>query len=89
MVVRQGLALTGIGLVAGVVLAIGLARGAASVSFSNAAMGASAKLLGSSATDPWIYLGAAAFLCAIAALAAYLPARRAAATSPMQALRVE
>jgi predicted permease len=89
MVVRQGLALTSIGLVAGIVLAIGLARGAASVSFSNSAMGASAKLLGGSATDPWIYLGAAAFLCAIAALAAYLPARRAAATSPMQALRVE
>jgi predicted permease len=89
MVVRQGLALTSIGLIAGIVLAIGLARGAASVSFSNSAMGASAKLLGGSATDPWIYLGAAAFLCAIAALAAYLPARRAAATSPMQALRVE
>lgn len=89
MVVRQGLTLTGIGLGAGVVLAIGLARGATSVSFSNSAMGASAKLLGGSATNPWIYLGAAAFLCAIAALAAYLPARRAAATSPMQALRVE
>ena len=89
MVVRQGLALTSIGLIAGVVLAIGLARGAAAVSFSNSAMGSSAKLLGGSANDPWIYLGAATFLCAIAALAAYLPARRAAATSPMEALRVE
>jgi predicted permease len=89
MVVREGLALTGAGLIAGAALAIGLAQAVASVSFTNSAMGSSASLLGGSANDPGIYLAAAAFLCAVAALAAYLPARRAASIDPMQALRTE
>ena len=89
MVVRQGLLLAMIGMSAGIVLALGFARSAAAISFSNSAMGAGPKLLGASATDPWIYLGASVFLCAIAALATYLPARSAAAVDPMQALRTE
>jgi ABC-type antimicrobial peptide transport system permease subunit len=89
MVVRQGLALAFTGLIAGVALALGLARAVSAISFTNSAMGASAKLLGASTASPWIYLGSAAFLCAIAACAAYIPARRAAATDPMQALRME
>jgi predicted permease len=89
MVVRQGLALTVAGLVVGTTLAIGLARAVASVSFTNSAMGASANLLGGTAADPLIYAAAAAFLCVVAALAAYLPARRAASVDPMQALRTE
>jgi ABC-type antimicrobial peptide transport system permease subunit len=88
MVVRQGMLLAGIGLAAGAVLAFGVARSIAAVSFTNSAMGGGAKLL-SSTTDPLIYAGAAAFLCAVAALAAYLPARRAASIDPMQALRAE
>jgi len=89
MVVAEGLSLAGAGLAAGVVLAFVFSRSAASLSFTNSAMGSSAKLMGASATDPLIYLGAAAFLCLLAALAAYLPARRAASIDPMQALRTE
>ncbi len=89
MVVRQGLTLTASGLIAGAVLAVALARVVSSVSFTNSAMGSSAKLLGNGANDPLIYLAAAAFLCLIAALASWFPARRAAAIDPMQALRTE
>jgi ABC-type antimicrobial peptide transport system permease subunit len=52
-------------------------------------MGASASLLGAGANNPIIYLAAAAFLCAVAALACWLPARRAASIDPMKALRIE
>jgi ABC-type antimicrobial peptide transport system permease subunit len=89
MVIRQGLALTAGGLVAGSALAIGLARAIAGVSFTNSAMGSSEKLLGSGADNPLIYLAAAGFLCAVAAMASWLPARRAAAIDPMRALRME
>jgi predicted permease len=89
MVIRQGLALTLAGLVAGAVLAIGLARVVASVSFTNSAMGSSANLLGTGANNPLIYLAAAGFLCAVATLASWLPARRASSIDPMQALRTE
>ena len=89
MVVRRGLALTVLGLVAGSALAFALARAAASVSFTNSAMGTSENLLGGSGTDPLIYLAAAVFLCAVAVLAALVPARRAASIDPMQALRTE
>jgi predicted permease len=89
MVIRQGLTLTLAGLVAGAVLAIGLARVVASVSFTNSAMGLSANLLGTGANNPIIYLAAAAFLCAVATLASWLPARRAASIDPMNALRTE
>ncbi|MGP8251263.1 MAG: ADOP family duplicated permease [Terracidiphilus sp.] len=89
MVVRHGLALTSSGLIAGSALAIGLARVAASVSFTNSAMGTAENLLGGSATDPLIYLAAALFLCVVSVLASYLPARRAASIDPMQALRTE
>jgi len=89
MVIRQGLALTSGGLIVGAVLAIGLARAVASVSFTGGGMGASAKLLGSGANVPLIYLASAGFLCAIATLATWLPARRASSLDPMQALRTE
>jgi ABC-type antimicrobial peptide transport system permease subunit len=89
MVVRQGMALTSIGLVAGLALSFVLARLVASMSFTNSAMGSSANLMGSSSTDPLVYLAAVLFLYAIAAIAALLPARRAAAIDPMKALRAE
>lgn len=89
MVVMQGLALTLAGLAIGGVLAIGLARAVASVEFTNSGMGANARLLGDGANNPLIYLGSAMFLCVVGALAAYLPARRAARVDPMQALRAE
>jgi hypothetical protein len=89
MVVRQGLSLTVAGLVAGTLMAIAFSRVVASVSFTNSAMGAQAQLLGDGGTGAFIYIGAAGFLCALAAIAAYLPGRRAAAIDPMQALRTE
>jgi ABC-type antimicrobial peptide transport system permease subunit len=51
-------------------------------------MGKGVQLAGG-ATNPLIYLGAVVFLSAIAALASFLPARRAASVDPMQALRSE
>jgi ABC-type antimicrobial peptide transport system permease subunit len=89
LVVRQGLILSAGGLVAGIALSFALSRSVAALSFSNSAMGAGAKLLGDSASDPLIYFGAVVFLCALSVLAAYLPARRAASIDPMKALRME
>ena len=89
MVIGQGLALTAVGLVVGAALAVAMARVVASVSFTNSAMGATSKVLQGSATDPLIYVAAIAFLCCVAALAAYFPARRAASVEPMEALRAE
>jgi predicted permease len=89
MVVREGLMLSSGGLVVGAALAFVFSRSVSTLSFTNSAMGSSAKLMGSSATDPLIYLAAAAFLCILSALAAYLPARRAASIDPMKALRME
>ena len=89
LVVRQGLALTAMGLVAGAGARCGAGASVASVSFTNSAMGVNAKLLGGSAFTPLIYLAAAGFLCVIALLAAWIPARRAAAVDPIEALRAD
>jgi len=89
MVIKQGLALTAGGLIVGAVLAVALARAVSSVSFTGGGMGSSAKLLASGANNPAIYLAAAAFLCAVAVLASWLPARRAASVDPMHALRTD
>jgi len=89
LIVRQGLTLVSIGILAGFGLALAMARSLAALSFASSAMGTGGKLLGVSATDPLIYLGAAFFLAGIAALAAYIPARRAASVEPMEALRYE
>jgi ABC-type antimicrobial peptide transport system permease subunit len=89
MVVRQGLSLAVGGVVAGGLLAFALTRLVASVSFTNSAMGGGPKLMGDGGGEPVIFAGAALFLCALAAVAAWLPARRAASIDPMQALRTE
>ena len=89
MVVRQGMVLAGFGLVAGAILSLAVTRSLASLSFTNSAMGAGSKLLTGNSTDPLIYLGTAAFLCVVAALAAFVPAWRAASIDPMRALRTE
>ena len=45
--------------------------------------------MGDGSADPLIFVGSAVFLCVLAAVAAWLPARRAASIDPMQALRTE
>ncbi|MES1242474.1 MAG: ABC transporter permease [Acidobacteriota bacterium] len=77
MVLRQGLALALLGAAAGVAGALFATRGMRSL------------LFGVSAGDPAIYMGVAAVLVLVAALASYLPARRAARTEPQMALRGE
>jgi predicted permease len=89
MVVLQGLKLTTGGLVTGALLAFAMSRIVSSVSFTNSGMGATAKLMGDGGGEPLIFAASAAFLCALAAFAAWLPARRAASIDPMQALRTE
>jgi predicted permease len=77
MVMRQGLTVACIGLATGAVLAWIAARAIAS------------GLYGVSATDPAAWAGAATVLLIAAALANYVPARRAARVDPSIALRLE
>jgi putative ABC transport system permease protein len=76
-VVGRGLRLAGIGATLGVLAAIGLLRWA------------QALLFGISPYDPWTYAAALVLLAAIAAIASYVPARRAANVDPSIALRAE
>jgi len=89
MVVRQALNVTAVGLAAGVGLAWIMARLAATISATNSAMATPQRILSGSAADPLVYATAIAFLAAIAILAAYFPARRAASVQPMEALRTD
>ena len=77
MFVRSGLVLTGIGMAVGVVAASGLMRLMKSL------------LFGVSPLDPFTYVSVLVVLTASAMLASYLPARRAAAVNPVEALRAE
>ncbi len=77
MFLRQGLALTGVGLAVGVVAALALGRWMSSL------------LFGVGPFDPMAYVAALAVTMAAAALASYLPARRAAAIDPIETLRAE
>jgi ABC-type antimicrobial peptide transport system permease subunit len=76
-VVRDALVLAGIGTAVGIVGALGLTRVIESLLYEI------------SPTDPVTLLAVAALLPAIALLAAYVPARRAAHVDPMVALRQE
>jgi ABC-type antimicrobial peptide transport system permease subunit len=77
MVLRQGLLLSIAGVAIGLTLSLGLTSLMAGL------------LFGVSPTDPVTYAAAAAGLIAVALLASYLPARRAAGVDPMTALRAE
>jgi putative ABC transport system permease protein len=77
MIVREGLALTLIGLTAGLIAAVGMGRVLSNV------------LYGVSATDPIVFGGAVATLGVAALIASYLPARRATKLPPATALRAD
>ena len=76
-VMRQGLRLVASGLAIGVLVAAGATRGIANL------------LYGVGAHDPVVFAGVPAVLLAVAALASWVPARRAAGIDPLQALRSE
>ena len=77
MVVRHGLLLAGIGIVSGLIAAVGLMRFLVSMLFEV------------SAVDPLTYGAVSAGLLAAAAAASYLPAHRASSINPVEALRAE
>jgi ABC-type antimicrobial peptide transport system permease subunit len=77
MVVRRGLALAGIGLAVGVVMAAFVGRLLATA------------LHGIDPLDPVTFGAVAAVLLVVAMLASYVPARRATRVDPILALRTE
>jgi putative ABC transport system permease protein len=77
LVVGQGMALTLAGVTLGVLGALALTRVLSTL------------LVGVAATDPWTFGAVAALLSAVAFVACYLPARRAARVDPLIALRCE
>jgi ABC-type antimicrobial peptide transport system permease subunit len=77
MFVRYGLLLTAAGVACGLVASIALTRLMSSLLFEV------------SSFDPVTYIAVAIGLVAAAALASYLPSRRAAAVDPIEALRAE
>lgn len=77
MFLLQGLTLSGVGALVGVVVALGLGRVMSSL------------LFGVSPMDPAAYVAAVGIIVAAAALASYVPARRAARIDPIETLRAE
>jgi ABC-type antimicrobial peptide transport system permease subunit len=77
MVLKQGLVLSGVGVVIGLACAIGLTR----------LMGA--LLYGVDPLDPVTFGTVAVSLAAVALLASYIPARRASKVDPVVAIRFE
>jgi len=77
MFVRSALVLTVTGVAIGVVIAAALTQSMKSL------------LFGISPLDPLTYVVVPMVLCASAAIASYLPARRAAGVNPVEALRVD
>lgn len=77
MILRHGLALSAVGIAVGLGAAVALGRFMSSL------------LFGISSMDPAAYMAALGLIFAAAALASYLPARRAAKIDPMETLRAE
>jgi predicted permease len=77
MVVAQGSRVTVVGLVAGILGALGVTRVLESL------------LFGVEAVDPLTFGGMSVFMLAVALLASYIPARRASSVDPVRSLRAE
>jgi putative ABC transport system permease protein len=77
LIIGRGLALAGIGVVAGIGAALGLTRVMETLLFSV------------SRTDPMTFIAVPVALVVVAAIACYLPARRAMKVDPVVALRVD
>jgi putative ABC transport system permease protein len=77
LVAKQGMALALLGIAAGALLSLAATRLISDL------------LYGTRATDPATFVGVAALLAAVALLANYIPARRAASVDPVVALRYE
>ncbi|HEX4641029.1 MAG TPA: ABC transporter permease, partial [Chthoniobacterales bacterium] len=77
LVMKEGLRLSIVGLVVGLGLSLAVTRLMQRLLFEV------------SPRDPWLYGGVALFICAVAALACFVPAMRATRIDPMQALRTE
>jgi putative ABC transport system permease protein len=77
LVLREGMLLVGVGLAAGIPLSLAGSRVLASF------------LFGLTSTDPLSLIAVMVLLGIVAAVAAFIPARRAAKVDPMVALRYE
>jgi putative ABC transport system permease protein len=77
LVLTQGMGLAGLGVTIGLAGAFWLSRAIEGL------------LFGITPTDPVTFAGVAVLLAAVAMVASYLPARRAAKVDPMTALRYE
>jgi ABC-type antimicrobial peptide transport system permease subunit len=77
LILRQGMLLTGIGIVLGLALSFAVTRLLADL------------LYGIKPGDPLTYVSVSLLLAAVALVSCYLPARRAASVDPMKSLRAE
>ena len=77
LVLKRGLATAAIGIIAGTTAALGLTRFMQSLLFET------------TPSDPLVFVGVGAAMLAAAALACWLPARRATKVNPVEALRAE